>query len=375
MVAGAVIVLWLLICDQWKRLRPLYLPTGLLLFLAIALPWHLAVAARNPAWAHFYLIHEHFERFTTTEHGRIGPWWYFIPVVLLGIFPWTGFLWGALRDALSGGWGNRRENAEAWFLVIWAAFIFLFFSKSQSKLIPYILPVFPPLAVLIGRRIRGQVEKADTASDGISFFSLTPFIIFAGLCWLVAAAALTAVFMPGLIRDPVQAEALRGPAIWVAAALTVGGAITLGSAKRGLTPYLPMVCLLATTALMYGVLVSARTGFERRGTKAIALEAFAIAQPGERIYHYHEFFHDFTYYAQRTVGLVGYRGELEPQNDDPAKVTGQFIDDAEFLRQGAGPARVFAVARSSDVGELFASPGFHYRLLGETQGRILFSNR
>lgn len=57
---------------------------------------------------------------------------------------------GAAREGLAGGWGRRKDNADAWFLVTWIVFILLFFSKSQSKLIPYILPVFPPIAVLIG---------------------------------------------------------------------------------------------------------------------------------------------------------------------------------------------------------------------------------
>ena len=150
LVTGAVMFLWLLIFNQWKRLRPLHLPSGIALFLAIAAPWHILAAQRNETWAQFYFIHEHWERFTTTTHGRYEPWWYFIPIVILGLFPWMGFVPAALREALAGGWAKRKENADAWFLVVWVGFVFLFFSKSQSKLIPYILPVFPPLAVLLG---------------------------------------------------------------------------------------------------------------------------------------------------------------------------------------------------------------------------------
>jgi 4-amino-4-deoxy-L-arabinose transferase-like glycosyltransferase len=102
------------------------------------------LARGNPGWAHFYIIYEHWQRYTETGHARTGQFWIFVPIVLLGLFPWTGFLWCAFRTALAGGWARRKENAEAWFFATWALFIFLFFSKSQSKLIPYILPVFPP---------------------------------------------------------------------------------------------------------------------------------------------------------------------------------------------------------------------------------------
>jgi 4-amino-4-deoxy-L-arabinose transferase-like glycosyltransferase len=351
---GAVMFLWLLIFDQWKRLRPFHLPTGLLLFLAVAAPWHLAVASRNPSWAHFYFVHEHWERFTTTEHGRVGPWWYFVPVVILGLFPWIGFLQPALGSALAGGWSRRRENADAWFLVVWAAFIFLFFSKSQSKLIPYILPVFPPLAVLIGSGIPGIGPRGrDRAMMG-----------FRCLCGLIAAAALVAVFKPGLIRDPVAAAELRPWAVAVAAILVAGGFLARRPAG-----------VAATGALFLSALVLAEPLIPLRSTKPLAIELRELVRPGDRVFSYHEFFHDFTFYAGRTVDVVAFQGELEPQNDPRAREEGRFVTETDFRRIWDGPGRVFAVARKSDVAELFASPGFHYRLLGETRDATLFSNQ
>jgi hypothetical protein len=137
----------------------------------------------------------------------------------------------------------------------------------------------------------------------------------------------------------------------------------------------PLVCILATTALFFAVLVEVRPLIDIRGTRTLAIEAAALAQPGDRIYHYHDFFHDFTFYARRTVGLVGYHGELEPENDDPATVSEVFVTDPEFRRQWEGRDRIFVVAGKSAVRELFADPAFHYRLLGEDQGHYLFSNR
>ena len=368
LVTGAVMFLWLLVFQQWRRLRPLYLPTGALLFLAVAAPWHVLAAQRNPAWPRFYFIFEHWERFISTSHQRTEPWWFFLPILAAGLFPWIGFLGSAARGALAGGWTRRKENADAWFLVTWAVFILLFFSASQSKLVPYILPVFPPLAVLIG------VGLARTLADTTGASLLGGFRLFAFACGLLVAALCVAVLKPGVIREPGQALALRPYALALVAVLVVGGVAVLWVAKaRGTRGGLAV--LAATTLGFYVILAFAAPVIERPGTKALAQQVAALLRPGDRIYHYHGFFHDFTFYASCVVGTVSYQDELELPFLDPAERTARFVDDAEFRRQWAGPGRLFAVARRQDAPELFGDPAFHYHLLGETRAHYLFSNQ
>jgi 4-amino-4-deoxy-L-arabinose transferase-like glycosyltransferase len=375
LVTGAVMFLWLLVFNQWKRLRPLYLPTGALLFLAIAAPWHLLAASRNPEWPRFYFIHEHWERFVSTGHKRGEPWWFFLPIVFVGLFPWMGFVWTALRDAVAptgseqaGGRARRQEHADASFLITWAAFILLFFSASQSKLIPYILPVFPPVAVLAGAWL-ARVAKEDLAGE-----LRTAFRVFSFGCGLLAAALCFAVLKPGVIREPGQAALLQPYAFGMAAVLLLGGVAAPWAARvRGLRAGL--VTLVSTAFGFYLILTLAAPHIQRPGTKELARQVAALAQPGDRVYHYHGFFHDFTFYARRTVGTVAYQDELELPFLDPAERAARFIDDAEFRRQWVGPARIFAVARRQDAWELFADPAFRYHLLGETWGHYLFSNQ
>ena len=368
LVTGAVMFLWLLVFNQWKRLRPFHLPTGALLFLAIAAPWHLLAAARNPEWPRFYFIHEHWERFVSTGHKRYEPWWFYLPMVCAGLFPWVGFLWASLRAALAGGWARRKENADAWFLVLWAAFVLLFFSASQSKLIPYILPVFPPVAVLIGAWLaRASTEPASTRLR-------VAFGLFAFLCGLLAVALCVAVLKPGVIRVPSQAELLRPYAFGMAAVLLLGGVAAPWAARvHGLRAGL--LTLVSTSLGFYLILMLAAPSIQRPGTKELALQAAALIRPGDRVYHYHAFFHDFTFYARRTVGTVTYQDELELPFLDPAERAARFIDDAGLRRQWTGPERVIVLARKQDLWELFADPAFRYHLLGEDQNHYLFSNR
>ena len=369
LVTGAIMFLWLLVCNQWHRLRPLYLPTGALLFLALAAPWHVLVALHNPTWVHRYFVYEHWERFTSTAASRPGPWWYFVPIGLLGLFPWTGFLWSALRKALGGGWAARKENANAWFLVIWAAFIFLFFSKSHSKLPPYILPVFPPLAVLIGGWLAQPAEGTERAGRriGSGTFSL--------ICGLLGAAMLVAVLKPGLvIRDPVQALALRPYAFVLAAIALAGGGLTLWLARLR-RPLVTLGAMLTTTAVFYAALTFAVPDIQRPGTRELALIVKARAQPGDRVVNYHEFFHDFAFYAGRVVDVVDGKGELELEEDAAARASGRFPDDGEFRRRWTGSQRLWVIAEKAAVRELFADPSFRYYLLGETRAHYLFSNQ
>ena len=121
-----------------KRMR--WLP-GLGLFALIAAPWFVLVSRANPEFAHFFFVHEHFERFLTHEARRVQPWWFFLPIVAFGFLPWTLALPGAIHDAWAAEAGRRFQPLRV--MLAWCAVVILFFSMSGSKLPAYVLPVFP----------------------------------------------------------------------------------------------------------------------------------------------------------------------------------------------------------------------------------------
>lgn len=370
LVTGAVMFFWLLIFNQWKRLLPLYLPTGILLFLGIAAPWHLLAAQQNETWVHRYFVYEHFERFFTPAASRPGAWHYYIWIVLAGLIPWVGFLWPAVRDAVKGGWAARAKNADAWFLITWIVFIFLFFTKAQSKLPPYILPVFPALAVLIGAWIIKTLREPDSVARlrvGLRVFSFVAGLLAVALCF--------AVLRPALVKlTPEKAQVLQLPAFIMAAVLILGGVLAPWLAKtRGACSAL--LGVVATMVLFFATLQFAAPNIQKPGTKPLAEYVKAHAQPGDRVLHYHEFFHDFTFYAERLVDVVAFKGELELEEDAAARASGRFMEEAKFRELWGQPGRMFAVARTKDLTELFADPTFRYRLLAQTEDHTLFSNQ
>ncbi len=378
LVTGAVMFLWLLVFNQWRRLLPMYLPSGATLFLLIAAPWHILAAQANETWAHRYFVYEHWLRFTTPAASRPGAWHYFVWIVLAGLIPWIGFLWPAMRDALRGGpldglrasWAKRKENADAWFFVTWAAFIFLFFSKSHSKLAPYILPIFPALAAVIG----AWLATALRAEDGAKRMRVG-LGVFAFFCGLLGLALCVVVMRPELVRmSAEQAATLRVPAFVMAAVLLIGGVLTPWLAKvRGVRA--AIAGLVATMALFFVTLQFAAPNISKPGTKALAEIVTAKAKPGDRVLHYYEFFHDFTFYAQRVVDVVAFKGELELEEDAAARASGRFMEEPKFRELWAGSGRVWAVARRKDLKPLFGDPTFRYHLIGETRDHLLFSNQ
>lgn len=144
---AAVFVLYWIVSGDRAIFRRLHLLAGLGIFLAIALPWFVLVAIKNPEQPHFFFINEHWNRFFFKEHHREGPWYYFLVLIVPATMPWLPLLPASLiraRQKLEGQFQSTQ------LLLIWTVFILFFFSYSSSKLPGYMLPVFPALAVLAG---------------------------------------------------------------------------------------------------------------------------------------------------------------------------------------------------------------------------------
>jgi 4-amino-4-deoxy-L-arabinose transferase-like glycosyltransferase len=369
LLPGAILFLWLVLFNQWRRLRPFHLPVGLLIFAAITLPWHLLVARRNPEWAWFYFVHEHWLRFTTTTHGRYEPWWFFLPVVALGIFPWTGFLWPALRSVLPEDWSRRREAADRMFPVIWIGFVLFFFSLSQSKLVPYMLPVFPPLAWILGQYLAPRLASGSNLS-GLRG-GLVGYTMIGGMLGL----ALIAVFVrPQLLGKIENVPEVARYAALAGAFLLVSAAGVLLLVRRRKFP-VAIDAMLGGMAAFVAVLVLAMPVIARASTKELALIVARQVDPDDIILHYHDFFHDFTYYSGRTAGTVGYTGELELFLDPEAQRAGPHVDEAAFRKIWAGPHQVYLVLRHTELTALRAHPDFRAHVVAESTKHLLLVNR
>jgi 4-amino-4-deoxy-L-arabinose transferase-like glycosyltransferase len=178
-LAGGALLVWALATRQWRATLRFAHPLAVVTFCIVALPWYVVCALRNPDFLRIFLFQHNFERYLTPLFQHRQPFWFFGPIVLLALLPWTVLLWPAAREGLRL-WRERSwTNSPGFFFACWAVVPVAFFSFSQSKLPGYVLPAIPPLALLCSlgaARALGQGRAA-----------VMPIAVAIGLTWLVLA--------------------------------------------------------------------------------------------------------------------------------------------------------------------------------------------
>jgi hypothetical protein len=188
---GGAFLLWILWRRDFEELRRVPWFGVLITFLLLVLPWHLAAWRAHGNWfVAEYVGRQHLQRFLGRDFAHQNPFWYFVPVLLVAMFPWSGLIPIAWWRGLRAGRSDRQSLECAMSMwALWAGFVFVFFSLSISKLPNYILPALPALSILIGWRLN-SLWKHKRSLSLVEFVSLwLPALIFGAL---VVMAGLTA---------------------------------------------------------------------------------------------------------------------------------------------------------------------------------------
>jgi len=272
-----------------KRLR--FWPGGLL-FLAIVAPWFWSVETRNPGFLQFFFIHEHFARFLTKVHRRDEPWWYFIPLVLLAALP----VIGTWRRGLARSWREKPEGAAfpaLRFLIFWCLVTFVFFSLSNSKLPPYILPMIPPLMLLLASQSEDDRKLSRHA------------LILQSLLIGVLSVAM-------IIFDRRRDGAFDLPVFAACGVGLVALAFAWFSHLRGRSQHaLWMPVALSALFAWQGLLVAYAVLPPERSARALVATIRSEVRPTTTLYSVAQYRHSASFYLGRSMTLVAYKGELE----------------------------------------------------------------
>ena len=363
---GAIFVLYLLVSRQWRLLSRIEWVWGPLAFVLIALPWPLLVQSKNPEWAHFFFIYEHFERFSNVEHGRGGELYYFVPLLIVGLLPWTpavlGFFRRDARAAITETYAKAQLNVPL-FLTIWCAFLFVFFSVSRSKLPSYLLPTVPAFAMLLAPTM---LRLSD-----VRFGRLLGAISLVPVGLLVAAA----------INDRFESDAYTPEMVNQYAAYFVLSAALYASAilaawwlnrKARRIDALIVAATLATAAAS-ALVVGYGTLSPSTSSQQLVVD-FLAAEPQYR--NADEFFsigmyeQTFPAYLKRTVTLVDYLDEMGlGAAMEPQKVIFNFAD---FAEQWETSDRAYAITDFDQLSRMdFA--GLDYRVVAADLRRVIIA--
>ncbi|MCU6433395.1 glycosyltransferase family 39 protein [Undibacterium sp. Jales W-56] len=360
---GAALVIYTLATRDWALWSRLHLGKGLLVFFVITAPWFILVWQKNPEHPYFFFIHENFQRFTSKVHHREGAWYYFFPILILGILPWLGLL-------LQGLWSGLREQATSKsfqpkkMLLIWSVFIFVFFSMSGSKLPSYILPIFPALALLIA----AQLERA-------SLMSLRVTTVLFGLLGL--AGLIFAGKVGGLTTLAYEIPLYQAYEPWAYAAAAIalaGGALAtylVGRNKDAAVLTLAVASFIAWQALFLG--------HEPLGRYSAGLQHVAAIQaeltPTTPIYAVGRYEQALPFYLQRTLILVEHPDEMEfGLQQQPELWIPKRADFVAKWRDYSVSGKAAVAIIRTDIYEKFVQEQVPMRVIGQDPRRVIVSN-
>lgn len=224
-IAGLVLLFYCAAVGEWMWLVRVLKPGPILLFALVSLPWYFAIYfSVGKLFLEEFIWRHHFQRFLTQELAHPGPWWYYLPVLLGIVFPWTPQLVLIAMDVAKLGWTQFRKDHRRVYLAAWVAAPLVFFSLSKGKLPGYVLLVVPAVALWIGH------ELAHASAARVRWTFAMQAVLFA--LALPAIGILPGALSHGLRTASTAQAALGADAVLVATGVA-GAALLTFLAWRG----------------------------------------------------------------------------------------------------------------------------------------------
>ena len=320
---GTALFLYCILQRDWSMFKKLHFLPGLSVFFLIVTPWFYLVMKANPEFFERFFIYEHYTRFTTKDLGRYQPWYYFVPILLAGALPWTILMF----DSMLGAWRSGKRIVQVFrperFLLIWAVFIYLFFTVSGSKLPSYLLPMFPALALLMAVRLTRIRER-------VLVWELLPVIPM--LLVLIGFA----LNIDRFADTPQQAELYPQYAVWLIAGVAIllaGVVLAILLLKRERKTVAVLVLALSSLLCAQISLSGYNTIAHERSAKHIAAAIKDYVKPEVPFYSVLDYEQTLPFYIKHTFTLVQYQDEMAYGiKQEPQKYIATLADFAPVWR-------------------------------------------
>lgn len=326
--------IYLLVYREIKRITEMMIPLGLLVILAIVVPWYAALYQRN-GWTYItsFIVGENIARYTEGlgVEQRRGLSFY-LPVIFSDSFPWSLCLFGAAglwfvdRRARTAAASDRHVRIET-LLWLWMLVIVLFFTFSAAKQDLYIFPIVPAVAALAGLFI---ARRNGVHSPMPRTLRLTAAII--GLLLAVAGAGTFYIF-----ETVGKVYALHGAA-FVGGVAAVGGGLALIFALFNRARLALVVVLVSLVTVNWAFIIRVLPSFERyKPVPPLAAAIQTRLSEGDVVAHYDVALPSMVYYLGRHIEIL--------------------FDREKFLTLLKGDRRVFAVLSAGDYEEIARDAG------------------
>jgi 4-amino-4-deoxy-L-arabinose transferase-like glycosyltransferase len=362
-LVGAIALAWMV---HQRRARDAFRAPWIgciAVYLALVAPWFALAAYRNPGFLDFFVIHEHLHRYLANNEHQWGPW-FFIPVVLGGAWPWVFFTpfafhkdrdeplsasevpEGGNRPGCSKLRSGRLEIRPAIaYLSIWFGVIFVFFSIPESKLGEYILPAFPPVAIMSGLGLTRLARFDRKRRIGVLFVLAAINIALAVILMIVAVE----------LRRPLIA-ALGNYAMVASGALAVAtmAALAIAWLRRDTATVWPIAGALTIGMLVtLGAMAKAREAAEPfTSYRKLAQQVSPYLGAGCVLASYRHQIQALPFYLGMREVLVGYRGELAPFGDSADAAPTFIPTDRRLAGEWSSRPCVVIIANQHDATHL-----------------------
>ena len=297
-----IIGLFLIFKRQLRFLKQMQVGWGILILLAVAAPWYVLISLKDPEYVGYFFIKQNLGNFFAKEVRHPEPFYYYIPVLMGGMFPWSTFLPLALfRGVRARG---MIYNDGTLFALIWFAAVFIFFSIASSKLGTYILPLFPAAALLVGALLHDLISGSSKGLDKGIFYSYLPLAIIPPLALIYL-----------ILFPPVNLKADAGIELkWIyciAAWLAACCAISLGLVvKKKYRVFIGSIVGTVITVLLFSLIILVPPIEPFRSGKELARKIDNLIEPTEDLVFYLKARDTFLFYTNRMAAVLKTPDEL-----------------------------------------------------------------
>jgi hypothetical protein len=364
MLVAVTITIFLLAEKKILFLKELKWARGIVIYCLVVLPWLLTISLKEKDFFNFFVVDQQILRFLTSKHKRTGHMFYFIPVLLGGMFPWSLFI----PRSIVKFW----NKSEIRLFIIWSCVVFIFFSISKSKLPPYILPIFPSLSIVVGYLFHEQWQQPDKRRIE-TFAYIFLFFLFA-VTSILGINGLFNEWVNQISSDAIDIlSSLKGFLI-TASIISIIPACLLCFRKFNGFSFIFYTLSIFSFLFISALLLNLDVIDTMNTTKRITNSINENKDNYNYIVNYASYDQTLPFYTKKRIIIASYKGELEmgSQYNDAKEY---FIDEDAFIDLYKSDKKIFCVLKEKRLNRLKEKIPDKISIISCSNERCLITNK